>query len=156
VTGAFRDRLRRSFAGHGLAAEERCIFLPHMPFERFRAVARLADIFLDSVGWSGCNSTLESLEWDLPVVTWPRLMMRSRHSAAFLAMMGVEETIADSAEAYVDIAVRLGLDPAWRRQVAHKIRSNKHKVMADEASIRGLEEFLRAVARPAPRCRGPA
>ena len=68
----------------------------------------LCDVFLDSIGWSGCNSTLESLACNLPIVTLRGALMRGRHSAAILQMMGIGETIAGSIEDYIGIAARLG------------------------------------------------
>ena len=71
-------------------------------------------------------------------------MMRGRHTAAILTMMGMAELIADSLESYVDLAVRLGLDPAWRRSISERIRSQKHKLVGDLEAVRGLERFLRS------------
>jgi protein O-GlcNAc transferase len=89
---------------------------------------------------------LESLAWELPPVVLPGLMMRARHSAAVMTMMGVTETIAADTDAYVDIAARLALDRAWRWAVAARIRESKHRVLADMESIRELEGFLLAAA----------
>ena len=78
----------------GLDVDRYCVFLPRMSQGKFVAAAGLADIFLDSIGWSACNSALESLAHDLPIVTYAGPMMRGRHSAAILDMLGVPETIA--------------------------------------------------------------
>jgi predicted O-linked N-acetylglucosamine transferase (SPINDLY family) len=146
ATRLFRDRLEQALSRHRLAASDHCIFLPHMPYDRFCAVAREADIFLDSVGWSGCNSTLECMSFDTPIVTLPLASMRSRHTAAILTMMGATEMIAESLNDYVALASRLGLDAALRRRLSDKIAATKHKVMGDVECVRGLERFLREVA----------
>jgi protein O-GlcNAc transferase len=142
VNGIFRDRLNRAFASHGLSMQDYCIFLAPMDFARFCAVARLSDVFLDSIGWSGFNSLLESLVWDIPPVILRGGMMRARQSAAVMTMMGVTETIATDIAAYINIALRLGFDRGWRLAVAARIRESKHKVCKDAGSIRGLERFL--------------
>jgi protein O-GlcNAc transferase len=142
VNGIFRDRLNRAFASHGLSMQDYCIFLAPMDFARFCAVARLSDVFLDSIGWSGFNSLLESLAWDIPPVILRGGMMRARQSAAVMTMMGVTETIATDIAAYINIALRLGFDRGWRLAVAARIRESKHKVCKDAGSIRGLERFL--------------
>jgi len=43
--------------------------LPRMDGASFQAVARVSDIYLDSIDWSGCNTTLEALVGGLPAVT---------------------------------------------------------------------------------------
>ncbi|WP_374446687.1 tetratricopeptide repeat protein [Stella sp.] len=141
-----RRRLGAAFAAAGLDAGRHCRFLGHLPSARFAAVARLADVFLDSIGWSGCNSTLESLDADLPVVTWPGRSMRARHSAAILRLMGIEETIAASADDYVALAVRLGRDAEWRRAVRGRIAAARHVPAADRSWLPAFESFLAAAA----------
>ena len=85
---------------------------------QFVAAINQCDIFLDSIGWSGCNSTMESLACNLPIVTTPGPLMRGCHSSAILQMMGVTETIAGSAEDYISIAERLANNPDERRMLS--------------------------------------
>ena len=56
---------------------------------RFHQSMGTCDIFLDSIGWSGFNSTSESLVNNLPVVTL-RGGIRGRHSTAILNRIGVQ------------------------------------------------------------------
>jgi predicted O-linked N-acetylglucosamine transferase (SPINDLY family) len=144
---AFRDRWKRAFEARGLSFESRCVILPMMEPEEFAAAAKLMDVFVDSIGWSGFNSTLESLEYDMPVVTFPRESMRSRHSAAVLTRMGVTETIAKSADDFVEIAVHLGLDADHRKKLSEKIASTKDRCYRDRECITGLEAFFEQCAR---------
>ncbi len=149
VTDSFFKRLSRAFQGHGLDAGRFCTIHPKMSQSEFIAFTARADVFLDTIGWSGGNTTLETVALDVPVVTLPGPMMRSRHSYAILKMMGVEDTIARDIDGYVDIAVRLGVDPAWRQEIVGKMRTNKKTIYNDDQAIRGLEGFLNnACGRP--------
>ena len=151
VLSLFRQRLDRAFSAFGLDPARYCVFLPYLSPERFRGAMACCDVFLDSIGWSGCNSTLESLSQDLPIVTLRGGLMRGRHSAAILEMMDVAETVTDRVEDYVAIAVRMARDPAWRAAMRRKIGANKHRIWRDGACITALEDFLeRAVRRPMP------
>ena len=147
VTELFRERLARAFAALGLDAARHCVFLPRLSEPRFRAALGQCDAILDSVGWSGCNSTLESLVHDLPIVTLPTEFMRGRHTSAILRGMGVEDTIAATPDEYVALAVRLARDPAWRAAISAKIAANKTRIYRDRACIRALEEFLAGAVR---------
>ncbi len=149
VTARFQNRLSRAFAARGLDADVHCRLLPKPAPDRFVATAALCDAGLDSIGWSGCNSTLESLSVDLPIVTLPGALMRGRHTMAILRRMEVAETIADSLDDYVEIAVRLGRDPAWRATLRRRIAERKHRLWRDEACIRALEDFLETAVRTA-------
>jgi protein O-GlcNAc transferase len=150
ITARFQRRLGRAFAAAGLDVSRHVVMLSPMTTADFMGVARLCDVFLDSIGWSGYNSTLECLACDLPIVTWPGPLMRGRHSYAILRMLGVTETIAASATQYVDIAVRLARDPAWRMAIRGKIAASRSSILADPTPVRALEDWLDQVVRPPP------
>jgi predicted O-linked N-acetylglucosamine transferase (SPINDLY family) len=147
VTEIVRERLARAFAAHGLDLDHYCVFLPRMSQGRFVAAAGLADILLDSIGWSACNSALESLAHDLPIVTYAAPMMRGRHSAAILQMLGVPDTMASSPEEVVTIAVRLAQNLDMRRDVVARMAAQKHRLYFDRAPVKALEDFLEKAVR---------
>ncbi len=150
VTALFEQRLRRAFAAFGLRAEDYCVFLPRLEPRDFVAAIGACDAVLDSIGWSGCNSILESLAHNLPIVTLPGLLMRGRHAAAILTMMDVCETIAVSVDEYIAMATRVARDPAWRAELRRKIADNKNRLYRDRTCIAALEDFLEAQVRGAP------
>jgi predicted O-linked N-acetylglucosamine transferase (SPINDLY family) len=143
----FRKRLERVFAAHGLAANDHCVILQRMPPGEFAAAIGRCDIVLDSIGWSGFNSTIEGLPHDLPIVTMTGPFMRGRHTTAILTMMGVTETITTTVDDYVAVAQRLATDMAWRAMMQERMKQTKHRVYRDRACIDALEEFLTRVAR---------
>jgi len=147
ATELFRERLNRAFAAHGLAAADRCVILPRRPQHEFVAAIGVCDIVLDSIGWSGFNSTIEGLAHDLPIVTMAGPLMRGRHTSAVLAMMGVTETVTGTVDEYVAIAQRLAVDRAWRGAVKERMKANKHRIYRDRACIAALEEFLIGATR---------
>jgi protein O-GlcNAc transferase len=156
ITELFRKRLEQSFAAFGLKAADYCVVLPRLDPPRFAAAMGQCDIFLDSIGWSGCNSTLESLRHDLPIVTMAGPLMRGRHTSAILEMMGIVETITETVDGYVSTAVRLARDVPLRTAIKTRISESKHRVFRDRSCITALEEFLSREARrgesPASQC----
>ena len=142
VTTAFRDRLGRAFAAVGLDAARYCAVLPPMSQERFVAAVGLADVVLDTPGWSGGKSTLDCLAVDPAVVTLPGRFMRGRHTAAILRRIECEATVAGSVDEYVAMAARLGLDVEWRGEVQRAVASGKARAFMDGDYMRGLEGFL--------------
>lgn len=147
VDELFRRRLERAFAAFGLKAWNYCVFLPRLDPGKFVAAIGLCDIVLDSIEWSGCNSTLEGLQHNLPIVTMAGTLMRGRHTMAILKMMEITETTAMSVDDYISMAVRLALDPPWRTAVKNRISEGKHRIYCDRACIEALEEFLDNVSR---------
>lgn len=138
----FRMRICRAFSRFDLRAEDYVIFVPPLDQAGYNALSRLSQVFLDPIGWSGCTSTLEAVDCNLPIVAFPSSLMRGRESGAILAMMDVKETIASSVDDYVGMAIKLGLDSEWRCLISEKIAANKYKIYRDRACIAGLEDFL--------------
>jgi len=76
--------------------------------------------------------------------------MRGRHGTAILEMVDIPETIVDTVNDFVSIAVRLANDPEERRTLGCRIADTKHRLYRDRACISALEELLeRAAQRPA-------
>jgi protein O-GlcNAc transferase len=147
VTDLFRWRLDSVFSEWGLTASDHCLFLESLTTDRYVAAMGNCDIFLDSIGWSGFNSTSESLVHNLPVVTLRGGLMRGRHSTAILNRIGVTETVADSIDEYVSIATRLATSSHDRSRISLEIDRNKHLVYRDRDCITRLEDFIEAAAR---------
>jgi predicted O-linked N-acetylglucosamine transferase (SPINDLY family) len=147
ITTMIRERLERAFSAAGLRADDYCVFLGRLSQSKFVAAAGLTDVFLDSIGWSGCNSALECLAQALPIVTLEGRTMRARHCAAILRMLEVPETIATTMEDYVAIATRLGRDLEFRKTISSRMAANRDKVYRDRAPVTALEELLERAAR---------
>ena len=58
-------------------------------------------------------------------------------------MIGADEMIATSLDAYVDILVRLGREEAYRRHCAALFTEGRHKLYRDAAFIRAFDGFLK-------------
>ncbi|NJR75467.1 MAG: tetratricopeptide repeat protein, partial [Scytonema sp. CRU_2_7] len=143
INEVFRQRLSRAFEEFGLNYQDHCILLPSTWDSRsFAGTTAIADVYLDSIAWSGGNTSIESIGYDIPVVTFPGDLMRSRITMAFLKMMGIEETIAATKDDYVKIAVRLGQDAQYRQQIKKQVAEKKQKLYGDLEPVRALEDFL--------------
>lgn len=145
--GLLQQRLNRAFAAVGLNSEDYCVFLTIPERLDYLMINLLSDVYLDTFSWSGGNTTLEAIACNLPVVTCPGEFMRGRHSDSFLKMLGVTDTIAENEVEYIEIAVRLGLDPAWRRKVAQRINESHDRLYDDKVCVAGLEAFYKQVVR---------
>ncbi len=146
-TKRLKSRLRASFIQAGAAFEEHVVFVHRLNRTQFHALNSVADVFLDTLQWSGCNSTLEAFDCNVPVVTLPGQWMRGRHSYGFYRKMKYEALIANDQEHFVDLAVRLGKDPAWRRIQRQRISEYKCRLYEDSESLNALAAFIRKAAR---------
>ena len=146
ITDQFMRRLSRAFEERGMAIRERTRVLPQLGHDDFLGVNTVCDLMLDTLHWSGGNTSLDALACGLPVVTWPGVFMRGRQSAAMLGLLGVGELIASGRSDYLAIASRLIADGAWRSEMSRLILANQERVF--DAS-EPLDELHRVFAREA-------
>ena len=149
VTDQFMRRLERSFAQHGLAVRERVRVLPSLGHDDYLRINLVCDAMLDTLHWSGGNTSLDALACGLPIVTQPGAFMRGRQSAGMLGLLGLPELIARDRADYLAIAARLGGDAAWRRECALRIRAGQHRLFDVPDAIAALQAVLQTGALPA-------
>lgn len=142
TTSLFKNRLRACFEHARLDFNKQVLFLPRLNRDEYHALNLIADIFLDTSQWSGCNSTLEALNCNLPVVTLPGQWMRGRHSYAFYRKMQYEALIARDEKHYIELAVHLAKDAAWREEQRQKISRVKFRLVEDDEPVCALAEMI--------------
>lgn len=136
------QRMRTAFASRGIDFDQRVRLLGGLPEARFLGLLASADLNLDSLRWSGGNTTMEALWFELPTVTLPGRTMRTRHTAAMLRALELDELVADSREDYLEIATRIVDSRAERQRVRAHIAERKHALFSTPAPIRALEALL--------------
>jgi predicted O-linked N-acetylglucosamine transferase (SPINDLY family) len=118
--------------------------LPQVGHDDYLRINMMCDAMVDTLHWSGGNSSLDALACGLPVVTLPGRFMRGRQSAGMLSLLGVPELIAASDTEYLAIAARLCQDEAWRRQLAMRIDAAQAKLFDVTEPIERLQLLLQA------------
>ena len=144
-----RDRMVAAFRDMQLDPEQHLRFLPHLSPQKYQSLNALGDIYLDTPGWSGGNTTLEAIYQGLPIVTMRGREMRACVSAGMLALIGATETVADDDATFVDIAVRLAQDIDWRRSVRQKVIEGRTRLETAMESVRAMEDFFESAVADA-------
>jgi len=123
---------RRRVAGFGIDLA-RVVFIPRASDEAGdRARYALVDVALDTLPYTGGDTTVAALDMGVPVVTRAGERHAERMSASVLVHLGVTDTVALSDAEYVAMACRLADDDAWRSEVAKKIADSfGHSNIAD-------------------------
>jgi predicted O-linked N-acetylglucosamine transferase (SPINDLY family) len=147
-TGVLAERLRAAFSAVGLDASEHLVFLSWLPRPRFHGLMRRADVFLDTIGFSGFNTAMQAVECGLPIVSRRGRFMRGRLAAAILDRMGMGELVSRTDEDYVQLAVRLARDLPYRQRVRQELLQRQQLLFDDLEPIRALERFLIGACRP--------
>jgi len=138
-------RLESTFASYGLDAKKHVLMLNRLNPHDFASLCEMGDLFLDSIGFSGCVTALDAIAAHLPIVTMRGELMRGRQTAAMLDAIGLSDLIANSPAAYIEIVLKLVHDPNLRRSISEKMASNKSALYEQENVVRAIEEIFRSV-----------
>jgi len=141
VCARVRTRVAATFEAAGLDPARHLGIVRGLPPPEFLGLARAGDINLDSIGWSGGNTTLEILCFGTPTVTLPGRSMRTRHTAAMLRLLELPQLIARDLDHYVEIAVELGRAPDFRAEMRSLIDARKHRLYDDRRVVAALQAF---------------
>jgi predicted O-linked N-acetylglucosamine transferase (SPINDLY family) len=149
IRHADRALYLRRLASLGIE-DDRVAFIPWTKDEATdRARYRLIDVVLDTLPYSGGDTSAAALDMGVPVVTRVGKRAAERMTWSLLAHLGVTDTAAQSDAEYIAIACRLANDAAWRAAIAAAIASRlPHSGLADlDRYARSLETaYERALA----------
>jgi predicted O-linked N-acetylglucosamine transferase (SPINDLY family) len=147
MTRVMKERLQNDFARFGLDAGRHVTFLPRQKPREFDRLMQSMDVCIDSVGWSGGNTTLRNINFGAPLATLAGEFMRGRHSSAMFRMIGADEMIASSTEEYIAKLIQLGREKAYRDHCSALFRSGRHRLYRDQSFIDAFDAFLKSRVR---------
>jgi len=143
-----RSRLDAVFDRAGLRFGDFAVYVPWQKPAQFQGLLERADLQLDTIGFSGFNTAMQSIARGLPVVTREGRFLRGRLASGILRRIGLDELVAADEQEYVGTAVKVALDAGYRRHLRRRIESSRDALWGDVAPVRALEEFCEgAVSR---------
>lgn len=142
----FERRLRAAFAAAGVDFDAGVRFLPWQSQSVFFGLLQRADVFLDTVGFSGFNTAMQAVECGTPMVAWEGRFLRGRFASAILRALDLGEWIATTHAEYAEKVARLCGDAALRQQVRTRIAARRQALYDDRASVQALAQTLQRLA----------
>ena len=141
-TGQLAQRLSRTLGAVGA----RVRLLPRMRHADFLQHLSAADVVLDPFYFGGCNSSCDTFALGAPIVTLPGFLLPGRFTLGLYKEMNIEECVARSPDEFVDIALRLGHDPAYREEISRRISKNAERLFDRPDCGRALGAALLRIA----------
>ena len=141
----FRRRLAAALHDAGADPERQMVFLPMGSRERFLQINQACDVMVDSLHWSGGNTSLDALICGLPVVTCPGASMRARQSMAMLRRLDLEELIVATPQALAALAVAIAGDRPRRQALSQRIRAGLPALFDSRGVGEALDRHVRSL-----------
>lgn len=147
LTEAYLARLDAAFRRRGIDMQGRVLIMPYMTHASYLRVNALCDVMLDTLRWSGGNTSLDALAMGLPVVTLPGKLMRGRQSLGMLRMMGLDDAlVARDEDDYVERAVAIAGDADRRAALSRSILAARERIFDRNEPLEAFADFIGRVA----------
>jgi predicted O-linked N-acetylglucosamine transferase (SPINDLY family) len=153
--GQAAPRLRSRLARTLPDVADRVVFLPFQGGADYLGLIANADVLLDPLHFGGVNSTYDGFSLNKPIVTLPGQFHRARYTLGCYKKMGISECVASDAQQYVQIAVALGTDAAFRAEVAEKVRRSSPVLFEDLEAVREHQRLFRLLLDGARQAHSP-
>ena len=137
-TGLLEGRFRKTIPD----VIDRIGYLPRMRRQDFLSTLAAAPLVLDTPHYSGGLTTQEALAFGTPVVTLPGKFLRGRVTTGAYRKMGFMACVADSSEAYEDIAIELIQNTEYARDVRAGILETVPALFDVSGSVREHLKFF--------------
>jgi protein O-GlcNAc transferase len=140
------QRLRVAFKTAGVDFDRHVRFIPWQPQAGFFGLLQRADVFLDTIGFSGFNTAMQAVECGTPIVAWEGECMRGRFASSILRALGLEAWIARSREEYAGRVVRLCKSAEARAGVRQQMAQRRGALYDDKAAVDAFAALLEQMA----------
>jgi protein O-GlcNAc transferase len=148
LTNLLEVRITKQFEAAGINAKENVRFIRWLNFHEFHCLLRQADVLLDTIGFSGYNTAVQSIECGLPLVTREGRFLRGRLASAVLRRMKLMELIGQNKADYVNLVVKLVTDRDYQAHIRREIQRRRFVLFDDQSAMSPFQDFLESVARP--------
>jgi predicted O-linked N-acetylglucosamine transferase (SPINDLY family) len=125
----------------------RVLYLPRLARPKYFAILMRASAVLDTFHFGGGNTIYQAFGLGVPVVTLPGGFARGRIAYGLYRKMQIEALIARDPEHYVDLAVRLATDGAFRASMLDMIAQRSQGLFENHEAVHAFERWLEEVCR---------
>ncbi len=100
-------------------------------------------VILDTIGWSGGNTSMEALYLDKPIITLNGGNLRANHTVAMLKQMDLDILVANDYKEYISLANKIMKNEEFFKFIVGKIKNNKHLIFDKKISLYAkIKDFL--------------
>ncbi len=122
---------------------DRVLIHRRLSWREYIGLCDVSDAVLDTFYFGGGNSSLEAFAVGAPIVTLPGKMLRGRITLAQYRAMEIEDLVAQDAQDYVELSIRLANDKGWHGEMKRLILERSEVLFGNQKPIEELRGFLR-------------
>ncbi len=142
LTEILRSRLYKAFNDANLKPEQFIKFIPFLEKGAFHNLMKKSDLYLDTIGFSGFNTAMQSISCNLPIIAKEGQFMRGKLASGILREFKLDALVAKTNKEYIDIVVSLIANKALLRMHREEIALVKPNAFNNRESIHAFELVL--------------
>jgi predicted O-linked N-acetylglucosamine transferase (SPINDLY family) len=151
--GHYAKRLRQRLETLIPDVAQRVHLLPRLDQHAYLSLLYHAEVLLDPPHFAGGNSTYDGLSLGKPIVTRPSPYQRGRYTLGCYRQMRFVDCVVETANQYIELAVRLGIDPDFRHSVSARLLAASHVLFEDHSVVSEHERIFRELLYQSKSCR---
>jgi predicted O-linked N-acetylglucosamine transferase (SPINDLY family) len=140
-----RNNIHREAEKFGIS-QDRIIFASYLTYDEHLNRIKLADIFLDTLPYNAGVSASDALRMGVPVISRLGKTFAGRMCASLLKALNLDELIVESESEYIDLAIKLSLDPSELIKIKDKLKNAviKNDLYSTQTFVENIESvFIR-------------
>lgn len=145
ATFYFGEKVNQYFSEKAPDLKDRIFPLLEATGRAYYGLLYIADVVLDTKFCCGGVTTFDCASLHQPVVCFEMPYLRGRVSAAIQRHMGLDDIIATTNAEYIEIAMRLAHDQAFRHQMRAILKKNKMKIFKQMDGVNAFVAWTKDV-----------
>jgi len=135
-------RLSKLFLLNKVNIDKHIKIIDWLDRDDFVSLLHQADVYLDTIGFSGFNTALLAVEANLPIVTLKGELLKSRLASGILERIDTKELICTNIIDYINLSVKIIIDLEFRNKIKKKLARNKEIIYNDMCAVNKFEDFI--------------
>lgn len=149
ISDRFQVRLTAAFSEAGLSFQDHVTFMDWMSQTDFHRFLIESDVVIDTIGFSGYNTAIQTLEVGTPFVAFEGRFMRGRLASGVLREIGLDELVANDEEDFVTKVSEFVNNKDLQMEFRAKIKEGIGHLFEKSDVIAALEaELLHPTIKP--------
>jgi predicted O-linked N-acetylglucosamine transferase (SPINDLY family) len=135
-------RLSKLFLLNNVNIDNHIKIIEWLDRDDFISLLHHADVYLDTIGFSGFNTALLAVEANLPIVTLKGKLLKSSLASGILERIDTKELICTNIKDYINLSIKIINDIEFKNKIKKKLEKNKDIIYNDMSAVKRFEDFI--------------